>query len=670
MGIDGRTEYEASRKKGLREYNSRRMSGRYPYLHALDTIISTESIVSEVSLGQIDIPINKIVGTKTLGRSKSFAPNFMPILSINTEFASKWINLCIAHLTEGIRDPIKVYEYLNRFYAEEGNKRVSVLKFHEAVSIPGIVTRLVPKYDEQDETIVLYYEFMEFYKQTRINNLWMSRRDNFNKLLKQMKRYDWIEPEKSIEFNSIYHRFRKVYHELGGDKFSHTTGDAFLKYLEIFHYEIEWTNDEIKRQLSNMWEEFKLLEEQEISLEVSTSDFDKKSLFSLPSFSGVKNAKIAFVNSKSPDKSAWTYGHEIGRNHCDNVFGSQITTAVFNDVPEDESAYDTLVNVVQEGYDVVFTTSPTFINATLKAAVEFKNVKFFNCSENMSYKSVRTYFGRIYEPNFLVGIAAGAMTKKNRIGYVVTYPIPEVISSINAFTLGARFVNPKATVIVKWVDRSEYKKMDHLFETQELEESYNWDGTTPIDICYDIDQQLIDMDVDIISHQESSDLTTKLKNSGIYFVESENRKREHMYLATPVWNWGEFYERMIRSILSGSYNRLSSILSNSEKAINYWWGMDTDVVDIIYTKSGLPRETIQTIKFMKEMIINGTYHPFRGPLYDSKKVLRLDEGHNLEAEAILTMDWFVEGVLGSIPTINAAEDNHPLLEMLSVKKKY
>lgn len=662
MGIDGRVEYESARKKGLREFNSRRMSGRYPYLYALDTIISTESIVSEVSLGQIDIPINKIVGTKTLGRSKSFAPNYMPILGINTEFASKWMTLCNAHLTEGIRDPIKVYEYLNRFYAEEGNKRVSVLKYHEAVYIPGVVTRLIPKYDDQDETIVLYYEFMEFYKQTHVNYLWMSQRDNFNKLLKQMRRYDWIEPEKGIEFQSVYHRFRKVYHELGGDKFSHTTADAFLKYLEIYTYEIELPPEDLKRQLSNMWEEFKLLEEQDISLEITTNEFDKKSLFNLPTFSGVKNAKIAFVNSKSPDKSAWTYGHEIGRNHLDNVFGAQIKTKAFNDVPEDESAYDNLVKVVEEGFDVVFTTSPTFINATLKAAVEFKNVKFFNCSENMSYKSVRTYFGRIYEPNFLVGIAAGAMSKTNRIGYVVTYPIPEVISSINAFTLGARFVNPDATVIVKWVDSSKV-----LSSNGEENKSQS---VPELDLCYDIDQQLIDMGVDIISHQESSDLTTKLKNSGIYFANEENRDRDHIYLATPVWNWGEFYERMVRSIMSGSYNRLTNILSNSDKAINYWWGMDTDVVDIFYTKSGLPRETIQTIKFMKEMIINGTYHPFRGPLYDNKGVLRLDEGHNLEPEDILTMNWFVEGVLGSIPSINVFEQNHPLLEMLSVKKKY
>lgn len=653
MGVDGKAEYEAARRKGLREYNNRRMSGRNPYLYALDTVISTESIMSEVSLGQIDIPLNKVVGTKTVGRSKSFAPNFMPILNIDTEFASKWINLCIAHLEEGIRDPIKVYEYLNRFYAEEGNKRVSVLKYHEAVAIPAIVTRFIPKYDEQDENIVLYYEFMEFYKQTRVNYLWMSKLDNFNKLLRYMKKYNWIEPEKGIEFQSVYHRFRKIYHELGGDKFEHTTGDAFLKYLQIYMFDQNQTSDDLKRQLSNMWEEFSLLEKEEISLEISTSEFDKKSLFSLPSFSGIKNAKIAFVNSKSPEKSAWTYGHEIGRNHLDNIFGSQITTKAFNDVPEDEKAYDYLADVVAQGYDIVFTTSPTFINATLKAAVEFKNVKFFNCSENMSYKSVRTYFGRIYEPNFLVGIAAGAMTKTNRIGYVVTYPIPEVISSINAFALGARFVNPDAAIIVKWVESSSVVE-----------------DTTHVDLCYDIDQQLVDMDVDIISHQESSDLTTKLKNSGIYFADKKNREEEHIYLATPVWNWGEFYERMVRSIMSGTYNRLSNILSNSDKAISYWWGMDTEVVDVFYTKSRLPRETIQTIKFMKEMIIGGTYHPFRGPLYDNKGILKLDEGHNLEPEDILTMNWFVEGVLGSIPSINASEENHPLVDLLGVKKKY
>lgn len=653
MSIDGRIEYEDARRKGLRAHNAAKFSGQSPYIPALDNMIRKETIFSEVSLGNFEIPIKKIKGTKTVGRASSFAPNFMPIFAPKTEFGGKWMNLCKAHLNEGIRDAIKVYEYLNWFYVEEGNKRVSVLKFHDAVFISANVTRLIPKYDPDDETIVIYYEFLEFYKQTRINYVWMTKQDNFNKLLLQMRKYNWVDVEDDTEFKAIYYRFRKAYHELGGDNLPNTTGDAFLKFLEIYTVEGSVTSDDIKQQMQPMWDEFELLTKEDISVEVGTESLEKKSLLDglTSTFSAMKSANIAFINSKSPEGSSWTYGHEIGRNHIENVFGDKVDTKAFNDVPEDESAYDHIVKAVKEGYDIVFTTSPTFINATLKAAVEFKNVKFFNCSENMSYKKVRTYFGRFYEPNFLVGMIAGSMTKTNNIGYVVSYPIPEVISSINAFTLGARFVNPHSTVMVKWV-------ADYMNNSSEE--------------TYDIDKQLKDMGVDIISHQESTDLSTKLQNSGIYLIDDEDPDdpTKHDYLATPIWNWGEFYEKMIRNIMNGAYSRISNIIGQSDKAINYWWGMDTEVVDVIYSRSSLPRETVQAVEFMKEMIMRGTYHPFAGPLYDNKGGLRLGEEQRLTPDDILTMDWFVEGVLGSIPSINALEENHPLLELLSVKKKY
>ncbi len=492
----GRQEYEAARKKGLKVFNSKRFGGQDPYVPVLDVIATKDSVVSEMQLGLMEIPIKKIVGTKTVGRSRSFAENYMPILGMNTEFAMKWINLCNAHLNEGIRDPIKVYEYMNYFYAEEGNKRASVLKYFDALMIPAQVTRLVPRFDPNDETVVIYYEFMEFYKKTGINNIWMSRRNGFNELYKQILKYGWVDSEGDREFQSVYSKFRKIYYELGGDVLKNTTADAFLKYLDIYPYEEGMTNDEIKTQLTKMWKEFTLLEDQEISLEISTESLEKRNVFDgLSGWTAPKKLKIAFVNSKSPKESSWVYGHEIGRNHIENVFGDKVETKAINHVPEDETAYDYIAQMAEEGHDIVFTTSPTFINQTLKAAVEYKNVKFFNCSENMSYKRVRTYFGRIYEPNFLVGMMAGSMTKSNKLGYVVTYPIPEVISSINAFTLGARFVNPHTTVAVKWV-------ADYSNPNEEE--------------CYDIDQQLVDLGVDIISHQESSDMNTKLITSGIY----------------------------------------------------------------------------------------------------------------------------------------------------------
>ena len=136
----------------------------------LDDILKEKNIVAvrEVPLGLVQIPSELIVGTKTAGRSSAFSKGFKPLLKENTEFAYKWMALYKAHLNEGIREPIKAYEFMNKFYVEEGNKRVSVLKFFDAVSIPGNVTRIVPPRTEEKENKI-YYEFMDFYALSRIN---------------------------------------------------------------------------------------------------------------------------------------------------------------------------------------------------------------------------------------------------------------------------------------------------------------------------------------------------------------------------------------------------------------------------------------------------------------------------------------------------------------------
>ena len=122
------SEYIKARKKAQKVYRSQLLKGTYPYLQALDDLVSFSEITSESELGLIEIPLEAIVGTKTAGRKQAFASNFMPLLEENSEFARKWTALYRAHMEEGIRDPITAVEFMNRFYVVEGNKRVSVLK--------------------------------------------------------------------------------------------------------------------------------------------------------------------------------------------------------------------------------------------------------------------------------------------------------------------------------------------------------------------------------------------------------------------------------------------------------------------------------------------------------------------------------------------------------------
>lgn len=175
------TDYVKAYKMGKKDYQYRMMHGMQPTLQVLDDILPPKGSYSEVPLGLVQIPSELIVGTKTAGRRNAFAGNFMPILKENTEFAAKWASLSTSHVNEGIREPIKAYEYMNKFYVLEGNKRVSVMKYYDVVSIPGTVTRILPPRTEDKENKI-YYEFLDFYELTKINYIWFSEEGSFDKL--------------------------------------------------------------------------------------------------------------------------------------------------------------------------------------------------------------------------------------------------------------------------------------------------------------------------------------------------------------------------------------------------------------------------------------------------------------------------------------------------------
>jgi basic membrane protein A and related proteins len=145
-----RDAYDNARKKAKFRYTANISKGWTGILPSLNGIVKNTDIISEISLGLVEVPLKKIIGTYSHSRSTSFADNFMPLPTRGSEFSSKWCTLYKAHLEEGIRDPIRVYEYLNWYYVIEGNKRVSVLKYVDAVSISAEVRRLLPRKDDSD----------------------------------------------------------------------------------------------------------------------------------------------------------------------------------------------------------------------------------------------------------------------------------------------------------------------------------------------------------------------------------------------------------------------------------------------------------------------------------------------------------------------------------------
>ena len=631
--------YEQAYKLGKQAWNQKVMKGESGYLRTLDGLLQNGDIVSEVPLGIVEIPLDKIVGTYTHGRSVSFATNFMPIMDIKTEFANKWMNLYNYHIESGIADPIKVYEYYNRFFVIEGNKRVSVLKFVGGTTINGQVIRLMPKRNPADKNNTIYFEFIKFYRETKINSIWVTEIGHFDELLSYVKQYREISGEEDDDrpfLSSIYRPFRQIYHELGGTKTDYTTGDALVTFLTLYGLPQEITPHKHKNKIKRVIKELEVLDKDASNVKTDALGVARKKLrlSTLTDFITSKKStlKVAFVYAKEPKESGWAYAHELGRLHIENVFKDQIKTDAIAGVPENEEAYEKFKELAKAGYDVIFVTNPTMLVPALKAAMEYKNVKFFNCSATHSYKSLTLYYGRIHEPRYLLGMIAGAITKTNILGYVAPYPISEVLSSINAFTLGAQAVNPNVVVKAMWTN-----KWDSPEEDKQVAELLMKEGA------------------DIISNEDLPIPGDMNKEYGVYHVDSETGVKTHYAMA--IWNWGMFYEEVIKNILNGSFNTMGE----NDVPINFWQGLNNGIVDIIYSNRNINYPMKNLIENIKQCIVNNEFHFFEGPIFDQKGNLKIKPGDRLDYMDIIHMDWLVKGVDATIPETSALKSTDPFL---------
>lgn len=591
----------------------------------LDDILKERNITASggIPLGLVQIPAEQIVGTKSAARSAAFSKGFYPLLKADTEFAAKWMALYQAHLDEGIREPVKAYEFMNRFYIEEGNKRVSVLKFVGAVSVLGTVTRIIPPHSEDKETRI-YYEFMDFYHLSGVNYIWFSQPGSFAKLqylLGKRPDEEWSDDDK-LDFSSAYTRFSAEFEARGGKKLEVLPGDAFLSFIGLYGYEVikNMTAAELKEKLAKSWDEFKLLRtEQSLELQMDPADEKdiKKNIFERLFPISVPKQKVAFIHEETAETSAWTYAHELGRLHLQQMFSDQVSTACYDNGSE-ENAEELLEAAVQNGSNLIFTTSPIFLKASLKAAIEHPEVKILNCSLNTSHRHIRTYYGRMYEPKFLMGAIAGALSENGKIGYIANYPIFGMAASINAFALGAKMVNPRAKIYLEW---STLKN-------------------------HDVEQSFAQKGIRYISGRDMIAPDSANRQFGLYRM-GENGPWS---LAMPVWHWGKFYEKMIWNIMDGSWKYDDA--SNETKGLNYWWGMSAGIVDVICSQH-LPIGTARLIELLKKTICSGEFNPFSGILYSQQGIVQKDAGKALSPEEIITMDWLAENVIGSIPQKDA-----------------
>ncbi len=612
-------DYKSALKNGQRAYRACVARGQSPYLAVLDDILVNVNIVAQEPLGLVELPAESIVGTKTSGRHTAFAPNFMPLLEPNTEFAGKWSNLCDAHLEEGIHTPIIAYEFLNKFYVLEGNKRVSVLKYFDAVKIAGTVTRLIPEKNDSLENRI-YYEFLDFYKLSKVNDVHFSRLGGYAKLqtlVCKASGESWTDDDR-LSFSAFYTMFRQQFLALGGGGLDLTAGDAMLVYLSVYRYAdaCQSTPSQMKQNLEKLWDEVKVLTEpQAVALSLEPKQGPGEPLLAkLNIFTKPSELKVVFLHEHNAENSAWVRAHDKGIEALQQAFPDRVFITRKENIEPEVDAEQVLEDVAHDNADVVFTSSARMHTACLKVAAQHPKTRILNCSLNAPHPLVRTYYPRTYEVTYLLGILAGVLTKTDRVGYVAANPVYGIPAAVNAYAQGLKTVRPEAKVVLRWACLQDPKHPLDFSDRQDVEIFYARDNREP---------EGTHRDYGLCRRQPDGTLQP---------------------LGLPEWRWDTFYIEIVRSIFDGAWDSDAA----GARAVNYWWGMRSGAEEIDYSKD-LPAGTLQLLDLMEKMLREDGLRIFPEDLYAQGHVLHSPEATLYSPKELMEMDWLDECVEGGLP---------------------
>lgn len=617
--IEAAEHYQKALKAGRKIQRQRIHQGLYPYLEVLDEILEDYETSGQEELGVIEIPADKIVGTKTRGRSDAFAANFLPLIGDKSEFSMKWQNLCQYHLGEaGIRDPIFCYEFLGRFYVQEGNKRVSVLKYFDAASIRGKVIRILPAVSSNPE-VSAYREFLTYYPKTKLYEVAFSQLNSFPKLqaaLGYEQDHVWTEEERR-NFRSSFYYFNRAFEKLSEEPVTAKPADALLEWLKVYPFERIKTmsSEELRQSLASIWPTIRAIGQQTV-IEVntkssSTEEFKNRRAFSMmPSY-----LNVAFVHELLPENSNWVKAHDSGSRYLEESLGDQVIVQRFTDVGTGEDAERAMEIAIKNGAEVIFTTTAPMMTACRRVAARHPEIKILNCSVCMPYTDVRTYYSRIYEGKFISGAIAGALSKNDTIGYIASYPIFGVPAGINAFALGAQMTNPKAKVQLRW----------------------SYVEGNPV-------QELKDLGIDMISTLDIPQQGLGEGEWGMFRVQDNG---DNEWIASPYWDWGAFYVQIARTILSGEWDT-SVFNKKEERAVNYWWGIASGVIGLELSDH-IPEGTKALANLLIDGIRHGTVNPFLRKIVSQDGMIRNEGSNVFTPEEVLHMNWLCDNVIGSIP---------------------
>lgn len=324
--------------------------------------------------------------------------------------------------------------------------------------------------------------------------------------------------------------------------------------------------------------------------------------------------KVAFVYIGPIGDAGWTYAHEQGHQEIKKLPFVEKTTIVEN-VPENAEASRVITQLAEEGYDLIFTTSFGYMDATQEVAKKYPNTTFMHCSGYKTAPNVGTYFGKMYEATYLAGLIVGKMTKSNKVGIVAAHPIPEVKRHINGYARGIAAVNPKAKLYVIWANS--------WYDPGKESDAAN---------------SLIDMGCDVImQNMDSAAAQQAAEKRGVYSIGYNNDMSKFApkaHLTAPVWNWGVAYKYIVEQVYNKTWNNTP-----------IYWGLDKGLIGLAPISSTVPEDVKKIVEANKQDIISGKLHPFAGPIKDNKGKLRVKQGETMTDEQLLSIDWLVENVV-------------------------
>lgn len=332
--------------------------------------------------------------------------------------------------------------------------------------------------------------------------------------------------------------------------------------------------------------------------------------------------KAGFIYVGPVSDGGWTYEHDQGRLAVEAHFGDQVTTTFVESVSEGPDAERVLSQMANDGADVIFTTSFGFMNPTIKVAEQFPDVKFEHATGFKRADNVATYSSRFYEGRHILGLIAGEMTKSNVVGYIASFPIPEVVRGINAAYLAAKSVNPEIEFKIIWVS--------------------SWfDPGKEADAA----KALIDQGADILmQHTDSPAAMQIAEQRGIYaFGQASDMAAfgPTAQLTSIIDDWSPYY-----------IERVGAVIDDTWESGDVWGGFNTGMVALAPYGDAVPEAVRAMADEARAAISEGRLHPFTGPINKQDGSLWLSEGETADDGTLLGMDFYVEGIQGTLPSAN------------------